>query len=179
MLAEIKSRMLLPRPVEADDEEDPRAELVRRLQEYERYKQAAEDIDALQRLGRDVFATRVDFSERPVVRAEAEVSLREMLVAFKEVLAHAEKYAHHQVEAEPLSLRQRMSDVLAAVNDEEFRPFTTLFNVEEGRMGVVVTFLALLELIRESLIEIVQIEPYAPIHVKAGAGRAVEEDSDE
>lgn len=179
MLAEIKSRMLLPRPVESDDEEDPRAELVRRLQEYERYKQAAEDIDALERLERDVFATHIDFSERKIVRTVAEVSLQEMLIAFKEVLAHAENYAHHQVEAEPLSLRQRMSDVLAAVRESEYRPFTSLFNAEEGRMGVVVTFLALLELIREALIEIVQSEPYAPIHVKAGAGRAVEYEEDD
>ncbi|HET7569705.1 MAG TPA: ScpA family protein [Gammaproteobacteria bacterium] len=181
MLAEIKSRMLLPRPVESEDEDDPRAELVRRLQEYERYKQAAEDIDALERLERDVLVTQVDFSERKIVRTVAEVTLQEMLIAFKEVLAHAEKYAHHQVEAEPLSLRQRMSDVLAAVRENEYRPFTSLFNAEEGRMGVVVTFLALLELIRESLIEIVQSEPYAPIHVKARAGRVTEdeEDSDE
>ncbi|HET6724513.1 MAG TPA: ScpA family protein [Gammaproteobacteria bacterium] len=181
MLAEIKSRMLLPRPVEADDEDDPRAELVRRLQEYERYKQAAEDIDALERLDRDVFAAHVDFSRRKVVQAIPEVSLQEMLLAFKDVLAHAANYTHHQVEAEPLSMRQRMSDVLAAVRDSEFRTFTSLFNAEEGRMGVVVTFLALLELIREALIEVVQAEPYAPIHVKAGSGRVVEyeEDSDE
>ncbi len=178
MLAEIKSRMLLPRPVEADDEDDPRAELVRRLQEYERYKQAAEDIDALERLDRDVIAARVDFSERKVVRKVAEVSLEEMLLAFKDVLAHVEMYAHHQVEAEPLSLRQRMSDVLAGIGETEYAEFTTLFDATEGRMGVVVTFLALLELIRESLIEIVQAEPYASIHVKARAAEA-EIDGDE
>lgn len=181
MLAEIKSRMLLPRPVEAEDEDDPRAELVRRLQEYERYKQAAEDIDALERLDRDVFAAGVDFPERKVVRTVAEVSLQEMLIAFKEVLVRADMHAHHRVEAEPLSVRQRMSDVLAAVMDSEFCEFTRLFSPEEGRMGVVVTFLAVLELIRESLIEIVQTESFAPIHVRAGSERIVqyEEESDE
>ncbi|HET7675528.1 MAG TPA: ScpA family protein [Gammaproteobacteria bacterium] len=175
MLAEIKSRMLLPRPVEADDEDDPRAELVRRLQEYERYKQAAEDIDALERLDRDVLAARIDFSERKIVRTVAEVTLQEMLIAFKEVLARAEMYAHHHVEAEPLSVRQRMSDVLATVKGDVFCEFTRLFSPEEGRMGVVVTLLALLELIRESLVEIVQAEPFAPIHVKAGSGKGVVE----
>lgn len=179
MLAEIKSRMLLPRPVEADDEEDPRAELVRRLQEYERYKQAAEDIDALERLGRDVHIAQIDFTASSVARAVPEVSLQDMLSAFRDVLAHAEKYAHHQVEAEPLSLRQRMSEVLAAVQSGEFRAFVTLFDPKEGRTGIVITFLALLELIRESLIEIVQAEPYAPIHVRAASEPAIEQMQDQ
>jgi len=170
MLAEIKSRMLLPRPAHADeDEEDPRAELVRRLQEYERYKQAAEDIDELPRLERDIFPASAELIERKVVKLEPEVNLKELLLAFKDVLKRAEMFSHHHVQMEPLSVRERMSAVLSAVQGDRFTEFTALFRVEEGRMGVVVTFLAILELIKESLLELVQAEPYAPIHVKAAS----------
>ncbi len=169
MLAEIKSRMLLPRPVEVDDEEDPRAELVRRLQEYERFKQAAEDLDALPRLYRDVFPVAVQAPDLKRVRAEPEVDLRELLSAFREVLTRAEMFTRHQVTRETLSLRERMSQVLERVDAETFTPFTTLFDTEEGRLGVVVTFLAVLELVKESLLELIQTEPYEPIHVKARA----------
>ncbi|MFU8822111.1 MAG: segregation and condensation protein A [Gammaproteobacteria bacterium] len=168
MLAEIKSRMLLPRPSsQEEDGEDPRAELVRRLQEYERYRQAALDIDILPRLERDVFQANAEMCERKVVEILPDVTLRDLLLSFQEVLARADMFAHHQVHREPLSVRQRMSDVLARIQHGHFAEFTSLFTAEEGRMGVVVTFLAILELIRESLLDIVQAEPFAPIHIKA------------
>jgi len=171
MLCEIKSRMLLPRPPsEAGEEQDPRAELMRRLMEYERYKQAAEDLDALPREGRDVWQAAADAGERRVVRLVAEVTLKEVLLAFKDVLQRAEMFQHHHVQREPLSVRQRMSDVLALVQDGEFHDFAELFDPSEGRVGVVVTFLAILELLKESLLDIVQAEPFAPVHVKVGRG---------
>lgn len=168
MLAEIKSRMLLPRPVsEEDDEDDPRAELVRRLQEYERYKQAAEDLDQLQRLERDVFATIVEFPHRTLNQEPPTVSLDDVLRAFADVLERADQYAHHHITREPLSVRERMSIVLGRLNADSYVDFTSLFTVEEGRSGVVVTLLALLELIKESLAQLVQNEVNGPIYVKA------------
>jgi segregation and condensation protein A len=179
MLAEIKSRMLLPRPASAEDEElDPRAELVRRLQDYERFKQAAEGIDNLPRLERDVFQAVADVSERPVVTRLPDLTLKELLLAFKDVLARAELLAHHHIRREPLSVRQRMSEVLVRLGAERFSEFRELFDATEGRMGVTVTFLALLELLKEGLIEVVQIEAYAPIHVRASAGRPAGGDAD-
>ncbi|HEY4646178.1 MAG TPA: ScpA family protein [Steroidobacteraceae bacterium] len=172
MLAEIKSRMLLPRMnVEGlAEEEDPRAELVRRLQEYERFKKAAEDIDALARLERDTFAATAQLAERNVVRLVPQVTLQEMLVAFKDVLARSAMFAHHQVQRERLSVRQRMTEVLSQLRESSFVEFARLFRPEEGRMGVTVTFIAILELMREGLIEIVQAEPYTAIHVRPGSG---------
>ena len=169
MLAEIKSRMLLPRPVEEDNEEDPRAELVRRLQEYERFKQAAEDIDGLPRMNRDVFQASAKTPDLKLIKPEPEVDMRELLSAFKDVLVRLELNTHHQVTMEPLSVRERMSDVLSRLHGEKFTEFSTLFTPNEGRLGVVVTFLAILELIKESLIELIQTEPYEPIHIKPRA----------
>jgi segregation and condensation protein A len=170
MLAEIKSRMLLPRPEAADEEEaDPRAELVRRLQEYERFKRAAEDIDRLPRLERDAWQTNAEITERPVLTRLPQVALQEMLLAFGEVLRRADMYAHLHMQREPLSVRERMSKVLEALGGGGFCEFRDLFDPREGRMGVTVTFLALLELLREALIELVQAEPYSPIHVRAAA----------
>lgn len=170
LLAEIKSRMLLPRPAEEEgDEEDPRAELVRRLQEYERYKQAAEDLDALPRIGRELHPAVVAFPDRQVSRPPPEVELRELLQAVREIMQRAEMFAHHHIQREPLSVRERMSQVLAALNPHTFVEFTSLFTLEEGRRGVVVAFLAVLELIKQSLLEIVQTEPYGPIYVKSAA----------
>ena len=169
MLAEIKSRMLLPRPVEEDNEEDPRAELVRRLQEYERFKKAAEDIDALPRMNRDVFQASAKTPNLKLIKPEPEVDMRELLSAFKDVLVRVELNSHHQVHMEPLSVRERMSDVLGKLSGDKFTEFSTLFSPEEGRLGVVVTFLAILELIKESLIELIQTEPYEPIHIKPRA----------
>lgn len=171
MLAEIKSRMLLPRPVETDaDEDDPRAELVRRLQEYERYKQAAEDIDELPRMQRDTFPCAVEAPARETGKNLPDVDLKEVLLAFTDVLKRADMFKHHHIEMEALSVRERMSNVLERVNADEFTEFVQLFRIEEGRMGVVVTFLAVLELIKESLLELIQAEPFAPIYVKARSG---------
>jgi len=167
MLAEIKSRMLLPRPSEGvDDEDDPRAELVRRLQEYERYKRAAEDIDGLPRLDRDVHVASAELTHRQVVRILPEVALQEMLVAFKDVVQRATMFASLHVQRETLSVRQRMSDVLAILEGVGLVEFIRLFRPEEGRLGVTVTFVAILELLREQLVEIVQAEPYQPLHVR-------------
>jgi segregation and condensation protein A len=176
MLAEIKSRMLLPRPVEVDDEEDPRAELIRRLQEYERYKQAAEDIDHLPRVGRDLFPVTVDAPEKQVVHKPPEVSLQELLIAARDAITRADMFSHHHVQMEPLSVRERMSRVLDTIGGTDFTAFNTLFTPEEGRMGVVVSLLAVLELIKESLIELVQSEPFAPIYIKAAGSPAVLEE---
>jgi segregation and condensation protein A len=167
MLAEIKSRMLLPRPaLDGQEEDDPRAELVRRLQEYERFKKAAEDIDRLTRMERDTLPASADLVERKVVKILPQVSLQEMLVAFKDVLSRAEMFAHHHINRERLSVRQRMSDILSALREAAFQNFAQLFRPEEGRMGVTVTFIAILELMREGLIEIVQSEAYGQIHVR-------------
>jgi len=168
MLAEIKSRMLLPRPVaDDDDEEDPRAELVRRLQEYERYRRAAEDLDGLPRVDRDVFPARAE--PPPLERRvpQPEVDLRELLMVFAEVVRRAEMFSHHNIQREPLSVRQRMSEVLASLRVGEFVDFRSLFQAEDGRLGVVVTLLATLELLKDHLIEVVQSEPFAPIYLQA------------
>ena len=168
MLAEIKSRLLLPRPQDADaEEDDPRAELVRRLQEYERFKQAAEDIDALPRMEREVFATIIEFPDRRTQQKPPQVSLDSVLRVFAEVLLRADMFSSHHITREPLSVRERMSLVLERVRADEFIEFKTLFQVEEGRSGVVVALLAILELLKESLIEMVQNEINGPIYVKA------------
>jgi segregation and condensation protein A len=169
VLAEIKSRMLLPRPSEEEDEEDPRAELVRRLQEYERFKKAAEDIEELPRNERDTFVASAEPPDLQRARPDPDVDMRELLVALSEVLRRADMYEHHHIQREALSTRERMSEVLEALAGRQFVPFVTLFDPKEGRLGVVVTFLAVMELIKESLVEIVQSEPFAPIHVKARA----------
>ncbi|MGH8150716.1 MAG: segregation and condensation protein A, partial [Steroidobacteraceae bacterium] len=148
-------------------EEDPRAELVRRLQEYERFKQAAESLDQLPRLERDVWSAGAELKDRKVVRLLPQVSLEEMLAAFREVVVRAELFAHHHIERERLSVRERMSDIVAALERQSFVEFSRLFRVEEGRMGVTVTFIAILELVREGLIDVVQPEPLAPLHVRA------------
>jgi len=167
MLAEIKSRMLLPRPtLVADEEEDPRAELVRRLQEYERFKAAAADLESMPRVARDVFPLSVEVLERVVVRSEAEVSLDELLAALADVMARAELFSNHQVQQEALSVRERMAETLSRLDADSFVEFSALFDPAEGRLGLVVTFLAILELLKESLIQLVQAEAYAPIYLK-------------
>jgi segregation and condensation protein A len=167
MLAEIKSRMLLPRPKPDEEEGDPRAELVRRLQEYERFKKAAEDIDYLPRLERDIHVAEVKGPNLRIVRNPPEVDLKEVLSAFKDIMQRATLYEHHQIAMEPLSVRERMSLVLEKLNADTFTDFGELFTVEEGKSGVVVSLLAILELIKQSMIEIVQTELYGRIHVKA------------
>ena len=168
MLAEIKSRMLLPRSSELEsEEEDPRAQLIRRLQEYERFKKAAEDIDDMPRLGREIYLASAAPPDIKRERPEPVVEMKELLLALGEVFRRADMFESHHVHREKLSTRERMSQVLTMLSSNSFTPFVSLFTVEEGRLGVVVTFLAVMELIKESLVEIVQTEPFGPIHVKA------------
>ncbi|MGN6314458.1 MAG: segregation and condensation protein A [Rhodanobacteraceae bacterium] len=175
ILAEIKSRLLLPRPPsEEGSEADPRAELVRRLQEYERFKKAAEDMDMLPRMERDTDPTYAFVPDRQVVKLPPPVDMREMLLALRDVLKRAELFGHHAVEREPLSVRQRMGEVLRALGDGAFHRFESLFDASEGRLGVVVTFLSLLELAKDRLVEIVQEAPLAAIYLKARATEAME-----
>jgi segregation and condensation protein A len=170
VLCEIKSRVLLPRPkVEDEEEVDPRMDLIRRLQEYERFKKAAEDIDEMPRMSREVFPVEVETPELNLVRPQPEVDLKELLSAFKDVLQRADMFTHHHIERETLSVREKMTNVLAILSADTFTDFVTLFTVEEGRVGVVVTFLSVMELSKEKLIELVQNEPYGPIHVRARA----------
>lgn len=171
MLAEIKSRMLLPRSQnEEEDEEDPRAELIRRLQEYEQFKVAAENLDEVPRVGREIYTAteRQPDYQREVVHPD--VDMRELLGALTDVLARADRFTNHQVTAEVLSTRERMSQVLDSLQGTtQFVPFVSLFEVKEGRLGVVVTFLAVLELVKESLLELVQNEQLGAIHVRSKA----------
>ncbi|GBL59776.1 segregation and condensation protein A [Pseudomonas citronellolis] len=168
MLAEIKSRMLLPRSAEAEeDEEDPRAELIRRLQEYERFKQAAEDLDGLPRQGRDYVVPTVAAPEAKARKLLPQVDMQELMLCMAEVLRRADLFESHQVTREMLSTRERMSEILERLKDAGFVPFIELFSVEEGRLGVVVTFMAVLELVKEQLVELVQNQAFAPIHVRA------------
>ncbi len=168
MLAEIKSRILLPRQVaEDDDEGDPRAELIRRLQDYERFKMAAEDIDEMPRMGRDIYQASAESPDKKNEKQYSEVHMQELLMALSDVMKRAEMFESHHIQLEKLSTRERMSQILENIRDKQFVPFATLFKKSEGRLGVVVTFLAIMELIRESLVEIVQNESFGPIHIKA------------
>ncbi|WP_369413165.1 segregation and condensation protein A [Pseudomaricurvus albidus] len=168
MLAEIKSRMLLPRSHEEEEEEDdPRAQLIRRLQEYERFKVAAEDLDEIPRMGREIHQASAQAPDRNLTRPEPDVEMKELLLALSEVLRRADMFESHHVEREKLSTRERMAQVLDKLSGNHFMPFVSLFTVEEGRLGVVVTFLAVMELIKEQLVEIVQSESFGSIHVKA------------
>ena len=167
MLAEIKSRMLLPRPIESADEDDPRAELIRRLQEYEQFKKAAEDLDAIDRLERDIHLTDIKIPQIDIKMPLPEVQIKDLLIAFRDVVNRAEQFASHHLEREPLSVRDRMVIVLNKISADRFTSFEDFFEISEGRMGVVVSFLAILELLKESLIELVQSEAYAPIYIKA------------
>lgn len=169
MLAEIKSRMLLPRPIDENtEEEDPRAELVRRLQEYERFKQAAINLDQLARVERDflsVNAQAIDTESHS--KSWPQIDLKELLLALSKVYERAKMNAHHHIKKETISTRERMSQVLEKVKADHFSEFSSLFDADEGRAGVVVTFLAILELLRLAMIEMVQAKPFSPIHVKA------------
>jgi segregation and condensation protein A len=171
LLSEIKSRSLLPRPKDDEGEEtDPRAELIRRLQEYERFKKAAEDLDDIPRVGRDIFVATANPPEYQKAVAQPDVDMKELLLALQEILVRADMFESHQIQKEKLSTRERMSQVLDSIRGVGFVSFYSLFTLEEGRVGVVVTFLAVLELVKESLIELVQNEPFAPIHIRAQSG---------
>lgn len=168
ILAEIKSRMLLPKPAHDDEDDiDPRAELIRRLQEYERFKQAAEDIDALPRVERDIFVSHAEADDLHPEQAEPTLELQELILALRDVLIRANMFTQHRIEGEPLSVRERMSMVLKTLNTKHPIEFQRLFTKEEGRRGVVVTFIAMLELLKEHLIDIIQKAPGAQIYLRA------------
>ena len=172
-LTAIKSSLLLPRHAQAEEEADPRAELIRRLQEYERIKAAAAQLDRLPRMERDIMPVQPQRPQLVKQYAQPAVDLREVLVALAEVLQRAERFRHHAVQGEALSVRERMANVLARLAQATaFVPFAELFNLEEGRAGVVVTFLAATELLREGLVEFTQSEPFAPIYLRAAGANA-------
>lgn len=168
MLAEIKSRMLLPQPSNiAHEEGDPRAELVRRLREYERFKKAAEDIDILPRMQRELFSVAVVAPEITApLRPLPKIDLQELLIAFRDVMSRASMYLHHLVKRETLSVRERMTQILATLQVTSFVSFVSMFKVEEGRLGVIVTLIAILELLRQNTIDIVQTDVYGSIYLK-------------
>lgn len=168
ILAEIKSRMLLPRPEDMEGtEEDPRAELIRRLQEYERFKKAAEELDQLPRHGRDSFMATASTNDMVFEKPQPSVSLQELVLALSDVLRRTELNASHQIQLEAMNVRERMTSILSALQLKEFVTFSSMFTPSEGRLGVVVTFLAMLELLKDNVIEFVQSVPFGPIHLKA------------
>lgn len=168
MLAEIKSRMLLPRSAEdEEDEEDPRAQLIRRLQEYERYREVAERVDEMPRLYRDLHQASAQVPELDRTMPKPDIDLHEILLAFAEVLRRADLNESHHIQRQSLSTRERMSQILLRISGEHFTPMLSLLMKDEGKLGVVVTFLAIMELIKESLIDLSQSENFGPIHIKA------------
>jgi len=170
VLTEIKSRMLLPRTViEEEEEDDPRAQLVRRLQEYERYRKAGQEINDMPRIGRELVMAVVEYQGAPVERPQPTVTLDQLLNAFKKVVERAELFKHHHIQREALSVRERMTRIMDRIGADNFIDFEALFDLQEGRMGVVVTFLAILELMKESLVTVVQQDPFAPMHIKTAA----------
>jgi segregation and condensation protein A len=178
LLAEIKSRMLLPRQSsQEDEEEDPRATLIRRLQEYEVIKVAAEELDLLPRVERDIFEIEVDISPLSVEQQLPDIRLKDMLLAFQDVLKRVDQLSHHQITKEALSVRERMATILANLKGENSLFFSQLFIRKEGRQGVVVSFLAILELGKEGLIEIIQSEPFAEIRIRSYGFAAFKESS--
>ena len=166
MLTEIKSRMLLPKRDEEVDEEDPRAELIRRLQDYERFKAAADDLDQLPRLERDTHPAKIFSETSKPEPGYVNVEMNDLIVALADVMARAEMFESHQIQFETLSTRERMSDVLEIISNGEFVVFNQLFSIEEGKTGVVVTFLAIMELLKERLVDIVQNEVFGSIHLR-------------
>jgi len=170
MLAEIKSRMLLPRPESEEAEEaDPRAELVRRLQEYERFKTVAEELDTLPRLERDTRVVTVDFEARARTVPPPAVTLDQLVNAFNDVVMRALNNADHNITREPLSVRERMTIVLGRLVPDRYIELSECFTRDEGRAGVVVAVIAILELSKQALIEIVQNEVNGPVYLKARA----------
>lgn len=167
ILAEIKSRMLLPRVSDPDNpDEDPRAELVRRLQEYERYQRAAEDLNQYPREERDLFVVKADDSSIAVDKPLPQVSLADLMAALTDVLQRAKHNTKHHIQMDALSVREKMTHILAIIQEKEHYLFSSLFDLNEGRLGVVVTFLAMLELMKQSLIDFVQAAAFAPIYLK-------------
>ncbi|MEC8949995.1 MAG: ScpA family protein [Pseudomonadota bacterium] len=168
MLAEIKSRILLPRhEEEGTEEDDPRMELIRRLQEYERYKEAAQKINDLPRMDRNYYLAKAILPVIERVTPDPDVDLQDMLISLARVLRRADMFEHHHIQLETLSTREKMSEILIRISEHKFVPLVSLLVKEEGRLGIVVTFLAVMELMKDSLIEIVQTDPFGPIHLKS------------
>jgi segregation and condensation protein A len=167
-LAEIKSRLLLPRPVLSDDniEEDPRGELIRRLQEYERFKHAAEALGELPRLERDIYLPNINLTNVEMQRPQPDVTLEQLHLALQDVFEKMKLNKDHAITKEVLSVRERMSILLNQLTEKEFSKFTDLLNPEEGKMGVVVTFIAMMELARQSIIKFVQSKPFSAIYLQ-------------
>ena len=168
ILAEIKSRLLLPKPELEEDEEDPRAALIARLKEYEVIKEAAEGLDAMPRLEREHHGARAQ-RETGCTPAllQPEVDLDQLVGAFRAVLKRAKSFEHHHIQREQLSTRERMTMILERLQGQDYVEFSELFELREGRPGVVVTFLAILELVKESLVAMLQVPPRGMIHVRA------------
>ena len=168
MLAEIKSRILLPRHEdESGEEDDPRMQLIRRLQEYQRYKGAAADLDALPRMDREIYRAAAALPKIERIAPDPDVELQDILLCLARVLRRADMFEHHHIQLETLSTREKMSDILAQLSEHKFVPLVSLLAKKEGRLGVVVTFLALMELMKDSMVEIVQTDPFGPIHLKS------------
>lgn len=170
ILAEIKSRLLLPKQAVEEEEGDPRAELVRKLQEYEVIKKAAENLDDIPRLGRDSFIAQVELADNFVPKIEnTKVDMAELVAALQGVIKRTQAFEHHHIQKESLSTRERMAHILATLKNAKdknsYIDFSDLFTVEEGKHGVVVTFLAILELIKESLIDCLQTQVYGRLRV--------------
>tara|TARA_Y100001970_G_scaffold98563_1_gene123935 strand:+ start:83053 stop:83892 length:840 start_codon:yes stop_codon:yes gene_type:complete len=165
-LAELKSKMILPRHEEENEEDDPRSELIKRLQEYQRFKEAAEKIEELPRMDRDFFAAQAKLPEFAIEQQQADVPIEEIVVALSEVMRRAEQSKAHLINFEELSTRERMTEILEQMKKNSFLEFSSLFKPQEGKIGIVVTFLAILELLKDSLIEIVQSEEFGPIYIK-------------
>lgn len=172
MLAEIKSRVLLPKPKVVDeDEEDPRLALIRQLQQYERFREAANSLEDRPRVGRDVMIANAHREDANPPKKEPNVTLLQLTRAFQGVLERAHVNQLHQVTKEVMSMRERMTNILKAIQDTEqdYLRFEDLFTAKEGKMGLVVTFIALLELLRDGMLIIVQNESFSPIHIKRAA----------
>ena len=168
MLAEIKSRILLPRHEDEETEEDdPRMQLIRRLQEYERYKEAAQNINELSRIDRNYYLAGAALPVMERIKPDPDVDLQDLLMCLSRVLRRADMFEHHHIQLETLSTREKMSEILIRISEREFVPLVSLLVREEGRLGIVVTFLAVMELMKDSLIELVQADPFGPIHLKS------------
>lgn len=166
MLIEIKSRMLLPKPAEIEQEDDPRAELVRRLLEYETMKLAAQALDAMPQVGRELTVAQVYYEHTPQQNLP-EVSMQELMTAWQGLLQRARHFTHHRISREQLSVREHMTLILRRLNLEGMLEFSELFDVTDGTQKMVAYFLALLELVREGLVKITQSASFAPIHIQA------------
>ncbi|HET8882751.1 MAG TPA: ScpA family protein [Solimonas sp.] len=180
LLAEIKSRILLPRPPpdEAQEQGDPRMELVRRLQEYERFKSAGETIEKLPRIGRDLYLAQARPEVIPTTAQLPMPGLRELVLAFRDIMERASLYKHHEISREPLSVRERMTHILSRIQQGP-ATLDELVDPEEGRLGVVVCFLAILEMARSAMLDIEQDSPFAPLMVMPPRPRAAPVDESE